>query len=75
MLSATKHLGPANEILRFAQDDKLRGGLLSSSESLYQDGTKSEIESPFTKGNAYCTPGRGALCTPKCLGVSTYIIV
>ncbi len=23
MLSATKHLGPANEILRFAQDDKL----------------------------------------------------
>jgi hypothetical protein len=24
MLSAAKHLGPANEILRFAQDDKWR---------------------------------------------------
>jgi hypothetical protein len=25
MLSATMHLGPVNEILRFAQDDKCRG--------------------------------------------------
>jgi len=28
MLSATKHLGPANEILRFAQDDNSGGSFL-----------------------------------------------
>jgi len=34
ILSATKHLGPANEILRFAQDDKWRGSMLRLIQAL-----------------------------------------
>ncbi len=33
MLSATKHPGPAREILRFAQDDKRRFGMANGEGS------------------------------------------